>query len=286
LRTNAKQHNISLYFFWGTGLAHALIFLNKIDFKCIAVRFHGIDIYEERHAASYIPFRKQQLQNIHLAAPVSIAGKNYLLSRYSDLDFQCDVFRLGCVSAGRAVESSDGILRIASCSSIIPLKRLDLLVKALAMVSFPFHWLHIGDGPARPEIEALIKNLPANARVTLAGKVDPDQLLQYYAGKPVDIFVNVSETEGVPVSIMEAFSAGIPVLATNVGGTSEIVTDEVGKLLPADLTPEQLASELTAFNNMDKDAKAKLRDRCYQQYMLTCNAQVWAERIVEKIVSK
>ncbi|NCO54621.1 MAG: glycosyltransferase, partial [Bacteroidetes bacterium] len=47
----------------------------------------------------------------------------------------------------------------------------------------------------------------------------------------VDLFINVSESEGIPVSIMEALSAGIPVIATNVGGTNEIVNNDVGFLI-------------------------------------------------------
>jgi len=46
--------------------------------------------------------------------------------------------------------------------------------------------------------------------------------------------MNLSETEGIPVSIMEAQSAGVPILATNLGGTSEIVNNENGFLVEKD----------------------------------------------------
>ena len=47
-----------------------------------------------------------------------------------------------------------------------------------------------------------------------------------------DLFVNMSLSEGIPVSIMEAISFGIPIIATNVGGNAEIVNDETGVLIP------------------------------------------------------
>jgi len=46
-----------------------------------------------------------------------------------------------------------------------------------------------------------------------------NDVLNYYASNPVDVFINTSSSEGLPVSIMEAMSFGIPVIATNVGGT-------------------------------------------------------------------
>jgi len=53
--------------------------------------------------------------------------------------------------------------------------------------------------------------------------------------------VNVSSTEGIPVSIMEAISCGIPVVATKVGGNPEIVQEQNGLLLSPNPTPNEIA---------------------------------------------
>jgi colanic acid/amylovoran biosynthesis glycosyltransferase len=63
------------------------------------------------------------------------------------------------------------------------------------------------------------------------GNVENSKILDFYSENYVDLFINFSEFEGVPVSIMEAQSAGIPVLATKVGGTSEIVSSDNGFLV-------------------------------------------------------
>jgi len=59
--------------------------------------------------------------------------------------------------------------------------------------------------------------------VVLHSWMTQEEIFSFYRNQAVTWFVNVSESEGIPVSIMEAMSFGIPVIATNVGGSSEIV---------------------------------------------------------------
>ena len=59
-----------------------------------------------------------------------------------------------------------------------------------------------------------------------------------------DLFINASESEGVPVSIMEAMSYGIPVIAPNVGGISDIVNDSTGKLLSSNPSIKEIADAI------------------------------------------
>ena len=66
------------------------------------------------------------------------------------------------------------------------------------------------------------------------GHYPNEELLRYYGSNHVDLFINTSSTEGVPVSIMEAQSFGIPVIATDTGGVKEVVTEGTGSLLPVD----------------------------------------------------
>ncbi|MDD0858820.1 glycosyltransferase [Arthrobacter alpinus] len=59
--------------------------------------------------------------------------------------------------------------------------------------------------------------------IELKGAVANDEVLNFYRNHEISVFINVSTSEGVPVSIMEAISFDIPVVATSVGGTPEIV---------------------------------------------------------------
>ncbi|NJK95527.1 MAG: glycosyltransferase [Bacteroidales bacterium] len=56
------------------------------------------------------------------------------------------------------------------------------------------------------------------------------------------MFLNTSLSEGVPVSVMEALSFGLPVIATDVGGTGELINDEVGMLINPEISPALLMS--------------------------------------------
>ena len=70
---------------------------------------------------------------------------------------------------------------------------------------------------------------------------------------PVDVLINTSSSEGLPVSIMEAMSFGIPIIATNVGGTSELVTDKTGILIPKNCSPEDVSE---AINRISKKSRS------------------------------
>ena len=73
------------------------------------------------------------------------------------------------------------------------------------------------------------------------------QIIDFYAKTPLDLFINVSESEGIPVSIMEAMSFGIPAIATNVGGTNEIVNQKNGYLIDSESTSEEISNYINNF---------------------------------------
>jgi glycosyltransferase involved in cell wall biosynthesis len=80
-----------------------------------------------------------------------------------------------------------------------------------------------------------------NMEVQLMGFMDNQAIMEWYANNAVDLFISMSSTEGLPVSMMEAISFGIPVLSTDVGGCREIVNDRTGMLIPLDTAVEEVA---------------------------------------------
>ena len=260
------------YFYWGRGVAWILPFVNITSKK--VVRFHGADVYAEREEnQGYLPFRKGLIRSLDVALFVSEHGKHYMEMRYGLGSFSGRVSRLGVNAIGLSPKCTDGIFRIKSCSFMVPVKRLYLVVDALRTIDFPVSWIHIGDGPLRSEIESQAHSLPHNISATFLGHLENHEVQKHYESSPTDLFVNVSESEGLPVSVMEALAAGIPVMATDVGGTSELVDEHVGKLLPADLSPEKLASELeVVYRNPQRRAEKAMRAR-----------QRWEERASAKV---
>lgn len=121
---------------------------------------------------------------------------------------------------------------IGCVANFLPVKRHDLLLDAFAtlVADVPaVRLILIGDGPLRPAIEAQIGRLGVVDRVRLLGSVrEPEPLL---AG--LDIAVQASDREGLPNALLEAGAAGLPMVATDAGGSAEIVRDGItGFLVP------------------------------------------------------
>ncbi len=130
--------------------------------------------------------------------------------------------------------------QIANRKTILYLGRLDkdkglsLLLRAVANFQLPItdYQLHlVGDGPQREELNAEIKQLEIEDRVKLVGQVPYDETPKYY--QAADVFVLPSEAlEGLPMAVIEAMAAGLPVVASRIGGIPEAVIDgETGRLV-------------------------------------------------------
>jgi glycosyltransferase involved in cell wall biosynthesis len=279
IRKKPENPNTILYFYWAAGTAKLIPFFKKSGYKKIIVRFHGFDLYEDRNN-DYIPFRIPMLRNLDHAVFISQQGLDYAKNRYPKIDFDAHLFKLGCKKGGLSKPSEDGIFRLVSCSTVVEIKRLDLLAEALKQLDFEIHWTHLGDGPLFDQLQQYINKLPGNIKTYLPGRISPEEVFEYYRSNPVDLFVNVSSTEGIPVSIMEALSAGIPVLATDVGGTAEILDHSCGKLLNKNIQTGELAKEIEVFSKLRPKEIKQLRRNAELKYENDCNFDILIEKFI------
>jgi len=114
------------------------------------------------------------------------------------------------------------------------------------------------------------------------------QIMEFYNTNNVDLLINTSSSEGIPVSIMEAQSFGIPVIATDTGGTAEIITKETGILLPVDFDIAGLARKIEYLLNLDLSEKARMKREIYDNWHTNFNAFTNFEKFIgdlDKIVS-
>jgi glycosyltransferase involved in cell wall biosynthesis len=280
---NASTDTV-LYFYWGKGSCGFLPFINNQLFKKTVVKMHRFDLFEDENNG-YIAYRKQLLKKITMAAPSSQNGKDHLDKLYPGLTAKSMVFRCGTLASGQfSKPSTDAVFQLFSCSYLVPVKRVEIIIKALAALQFEFHWHHIGDGPERQNLEELLALYHLEHKVTFHGKMNSDDVFQFYIDHPVDIFINVSASEGVPFSIMEAFSAGIPVFATNVGGTGEIVNDTVGKIMEKDLQPSVLAQYITDYWQIPFEKQIEIRQNAFNQYEKMCNSNTLSEIMANYLI--
>jgi glycosyltransferase involved in cell wall biosynthesis len=142
------------------------------------------------------------------------------------------------------------------------------------------HLVIAGDGPERARLELLIRDRELRRHVSLLGhRDDVRQILP-----ALDVYANSSVSEGISITILEAMAAGIPVLATNVGGTPEIITDGTdGVLVPArraDILADMLIALAGApLRRADFGAAGRLtvERRFRVDAMVDAYAQVYAE---------
>lgn len=124
-------------------------------------------------------------------------------------------------------------IRILFVGRLIDGKGVADLIGALGKIPFQnFTCLIVGDGPKRKKLERLSKKLVLESRVSFLGHLPHQKVLSLL--RTAHIFVNPSYTEGLPTSVVEAALARLAIVATNVGGTPEVITGKNdGFLIPA-----------------------------------------------------
>jgi glycosyltransferase involved in cell wall biosynthesis len=264
------------YSYWLNHNALALSLLRAQGSRSpVLARAHRSDLYWEARANHYQPAQKQIIEGLDHVVCISQHGREYLRKRYPEAQQKLRLSRLGVPPASqRGRASENGRLHIVSCSYLTPVKRMNLLVEALGCISCAVTWTHLGGGALENDLKRQAEHLPPNVAWTITGNLPHSEVLAFYASTPADIFVNVSSSEGVPVSIMEALSYGIPVAATDVGGSSELVGIEAGYRWPADVAPAQIAATLEAFHRLDLEQKGRMRDAAYTAWRLRAQAEV------------
>lgn len=250
-----------IYSYWCTGMALGATY-NKKDLPVVS-RIHGGDLYEDLYSKNYIPFRKSTFARLNTLFPISKYGLNYLSRKYPEYKLKYKLSRLGIPVSSKTQARTDKfyVYNIVSCSSIDHNKRVDAIAIALQLFALAnsertIHWHHFGDGPLKEKVQHLLDQFPSNLTGELHGYVKNHFLLRWYEENPVHLFLNLSKSEGIPVSIMEAYSYGIPSIATNVGGTSELVSETNGWLLNSNFTNEEIFYTLEeAIKNVDLRVK-------------------------------
>lgn len=249
---SSAQPPMVVYAFWlDKAFLAAGLYRSRGGQARVVARAHGGDLYAERHSPAHIPFQEEMVALADCIAPDSLAGAAYLRKKYSRHSGKIDAALLGTEDPGfRTAASSDGVVRIVSCAFLVGVKRIDLLVQGIAELArrnggLYIEWTHFGDGPLIYEIHSLATVLlPTQVRWALKGHVDTSCIYEWYREHPVDVFINVSSSEGTPVSIMEAISCYIPVIATSVGGNKEIVHESLGQLIPSEPTAQNIAEAI------------------------------------------
>ena len=134
---------------------------------------------------------------------------------------------------------------IVCVARLVPFKRVGVLLDACALLrarGVTFRCAIIGDGPCRDELETARGRLGLEQTVELVGAAEQAQVLAWWRRAAVAVLT--SDSEGMPVSLMEAAACGVPAVATAVGGIPELIEDGVTGFLTAPGDAGRLAEAL------------------------------------------
>jgi glycosyltransferase involved in cell wall biosynthesis len=223
----------------------------------------------------YIPFQKLIISSVRHIVCVSAHGVKYLRSKYERFPGEIVLQRLGTTDFGQSSWESAPDFRIVSCSTVDENKQVLRLAGVIDKLNLPIEWTHIGDGPLMAMLKARVQLYNKDhIRVNLTGRLSNREVHEVYQSRRFDVFINISKSEGVPFSIMEALSHAIPVMATAVGGTPEIVDTSCGILLPDHIEDTELIRQLKYFIAEMVPRMKELREGARRRWEEKCNADV------------
>ncbi|MGB6308734.1 MAG: glycosyltransferase [Steroidobacteraceae bacterium] len=179
---------------------------------------------------------REKLRHSRFIACIS----HYCQSQMMLFSDQADWAKLKIIRCGVDIERfpygevRQRVARLLYAGRLAVEKGLPVLFESLRLLmdeGYDFELTLVGDGSDRQELESLAVRLGISGRLVFAGFAGQDAVLGHL--RQSDIFVLPSFAEGVPVSLMEAMSCGIPVVATYVGGVAELVEPGLtGMLVP------------------------------------------------------
>lgn len=247
-----KETQAVFYFYWFDYKCFGLtMHRRKFPQIRIVARTHGYELFDERELYGRQFFKPQMDKEVDRLVFAAQYAKDYYLTRYQLKDSEkYPLYRLGVpdrkvtVEERRKTRSREELL-LVSCSGTGRIKRIDRIIDGLSSVpNAQIHWVHIGGGE---ELDALcglaeekLKD-KSNIRYEFTGTLSNEDVIAYYQNHYVSCFITTTETEGgSPVSVQEALSFGVPVIATAVGELVQMVDDN-GILLSEKPTGEEVA---------------------------------------------
>ncbi|GGK71076.1 glycosyltransferase [Ornithinimicrobium pekingense] len=252
------------YWFYVTTRVATLLAVHRPEGRPVVVaRAHGYDVDVEASPVGYLPQRGLLLREVDHLFPVSERAAERLRTGWPEHADKISVRRLGSVGSSAAPVSRQHPMHVLTVSSVRRRERLHLVADAVGLLQrdgVPVTWTHLGGGT--PAAEAALRRRAARmapGSVELVGPVPRAEVLHRLATCRPTVLVNVSMSEGVPMSVMEAMAHGVPVLATDVGAARELLLDQPAlPLLPPDLDTAYLAGALLGVDVLPPSAYARV----------------------------
>jgi len=182
----------------------------------------------------------------------------------------------------------NNIIQLLVVSRLVSQKNIDSIIKAVKVMENENIILNIvGDGSEINNLKLLVKKYELDKKINFIGKIENTKLNEYL--KNADIFIQASNYEGLPHSILEAMNFEIPILSTDVGGCSVLLNKgERGYIIPMPVSEVEISEGIRTIINNKNEAKSKARlakNYLNQEHNFNTNAEIYHEKIKEVIKS-
>lgn len=210
----------------------------------ILVTLHGVPEHEYAAAGKILRRAADHVVAVSTHVADSLAAAGVPRDRITVIDnAMVPMPQRDRAEARRRLGIAEDTLVVSCIARMAAQKRHDLLVEAWPTLPGDPLLLVAGDGPTRPDVERAVAASPASRRIRLLGERDDvDWLLA-----ATDVLVLPTDWEGLPISLLEAMSLGVPVVVSRVGGVADNLADGVHLVEPhsADALAEGLARLLS-----------------------------------------
>ena len=193
------------------------------------------------------------------SAEVVITPSDHLKNFVSELGFNNEILKIN-----NGVEITDikrtnvhkADINLLIISRLVIQKNINIVIEAMELLDNKNVKLSIiGEGGEFNKLEGVIHELNLQNRVQLLGKIDNNKISQFLL--TADIFIQASDYEGLPHSVLEAINYEIPILSTEVGGCKDLLNDgERGFIIPIPPDKKIIAENITyIIDNKDEATK-------------------------------
>ncbi len=252
----------------------------------------SFDDFQENNHGLFITLQKM-IRNWSINKSNLIITPSQHLKNFLDkIGFDKNIFVINNgvnIEQHNKVVLENNIIQLLVVSRLVSQKNIDSIIKAVKVMENENIILNIvGDGSEINNLKLLVKKYELDKKINFIGKIENTKLNEYL--KNADIFIQASNYEGLPHSILEAMNFEIPILSTDVGGCSVLLNKgERGYILPMPVSEVEISEGIRKIINNKNEAKSKAtlaKNYLNKEHNFKTNAEIYHEKIKEVVKSQ
>ena len=251
-----KENNI-FYSFWANHnlISFFLLKKNNRKFKSFS-RSLGSDLKGFSKDNSFIPFKNIKFKNLDLILILNEEQRNILKDENLIKDNKIKKNYLGIKKQDIKINTyiNKNKIKICSCGNLINVKNTFAIIDFVKLLNehkkkYEIEFLLIGSGPLQREVKKYLNTNLKDYNFQYIDRVD--NLINFFKDNEIDLFINLSHSEGMSFAVMEALSMSIPVICSNIPGNTEIINNQNGYVLMNDDKEQMTNLSMKIINDLD-----------------------------------